>query len=181
MAAPTWTAPYWSQPPSSIHQWNLLEIKQGNLLSSHSLNEIASHRSGCVTFGRMDDSSLVDIVTAHESCSRLHARLAFDSSGNLWLRDFKTNNGTFVNKVRLPPEASGKHEIAQGSKEDGVRGCRGVMGMLILYHDDFIYYASLHRQTHLACFSKCILEMCSSLAPLLEYIAWRDQKNSIKR
>ena len=141
MAAPTWTAPYWSQPPSSTHHWNLLEIKQGNLLSSHSLNEIASRRSGCVTFGRMDDSSVVDIVTAHESCSRLHARLAFDSSGHLWLRDFKTNNGTFVNKVRLPTEASGKYEIAKGSKEDGVRGCRGVMGTC---YDTMIFHI-MHR------------------------------------
>lgn len=122
-----WTPPFWSHPPSQSHQWNLLEIKQGNLLSSVSLNELASKRSGCITFGRMDEPSLVDVVTAHESCSRLHARLAFDSSGNLWLRDLKANNGTFVNNVRLPPEACGKLEAAKGSKEDGMRGSRGVM------------------------------------------------------
>lgn len=127
MSAPTWTPPYWSQPPSQAHQWNLLEIKQGNLISSHSLNELASNRSGCVTFGRMDDSSLVDVVTAHESCSRLHARLAFDHSGNAWLRDLRANNGTFVNNRRLPPEACGKLEVGKGAKEDGARGSRGVM------------------------------------------------------
>lgn len=75
----------------------------------------------------MDDPSLVDVVTAHESCSRLHARLAFDSSGNLWLSDLKANNGTFVNNKRLPPEACGKLEAAKGSRDDGVRGSRGVM------------------------------------------------------
>lgn len=127
MSIPTWETPYWSQPPSNSHEWNLLEIKQGNLLSSFSLNKLASERSGCVTFGRMDDSSLVDVVTAHESCSRLHARLAFDSSGNLWLRDLQSNNGTFVNNIRLPPEACGKVEAPKGSKADGARGSRGVM------------------------------------------------------
>jgi pSer/pThr/pTyr-binding forkhead associated (FHA) protein len=127
MSSPSWTPPYWAQPPSDSHKWDLLEIKQGNLLTTLSLNQIAKDRSGCITFGRMDDSSSVDIVTAHESCSRLHARLAFDSSGNLWLRDLKSNNGTFVNNVRLPPEACGKFEASRGSKEDGMRGCRGVM------------------------------------------------------
>ena len=127
MSAPMWEAPYWSQPPSNSNEWNLLEIKQGNLLSSFSLNQLASGRSGCVTFGRMDDSSLVDVVTAHESCSRLHARLAFDSSGNLWLRDLQSNNGTYVNNIRLPPEACGKVEASKGSKADGTRGSRGVM------------------------------------------------------
>ena len=141
MSAPNWTAPYWSKPPQQSNEWNLLEIKQGSLLFTYSLNELASNRSGCISFGRMDDSSFVDIVTAHESCSRLHARLAFDASGNLWLRDLKSNNGTFVNDARLPPEACGKVEAMKGSKEDGTRGSRGVM----VYPGDVLKFGASTR------------------------------------
>mmetsp|Transcript_30948 Transcript_30948/g.63703 ORF Transcript_30948/g.63703 Transcript_30948/m.63703 type:complete len:154 (-) Transcript_30948:156-617(-) len=84
--ASAWQPPYWSHPPASTDTWTLDEIKQGNIIASYSLNEILtknhpSRRGAAVTFGRIDDPSAVDIVTAHESCSRLHARISFDKSG----------------------------------------------------------------------------------------------------
>ena len=89
---PTRPEPSWSVQPPRSAEWTLDEIKAGNVLTTHSLNGILSvggrPRGCCVTFGRIgDDPSLVDVVTAHESCSRVHARIAFDSGGSPWLRD----------------------------------------------------------------------------------------------
>ena len=132
--------PSWSLPPQ--HSWQLEEIKQGNIISSHSLNSIIKtsnpKSNNCsVTFGRIaDDPTIVDIVTAHESCSRLHARIAFDKSGRPWLRDFGSGNGTFVNERRLPPEACGKGEPTTNQK-----GSRGV----VLYPGDAIRFGASTR------------------------------------
>ncbi|KAL3799296.1 hypothetical protein HJC23_013021 [Cyclotella cryptica] len=141
MSSPSWTAPHWSHPPPPTASWNLLEIKQGTLLTTHPLTALSSHRRGCITFGRIDDPSIVDIVTAHESCSRLHARLAFDANGVPWLRDLGSNHGTFVNHVRLPREACGKMEVERGTREDGARGCRGV----VVYPGDVFRFGASTR------------------------------------
>ena len=77
--------PVWAQPPQ--HLWSIDEIKLGNVISTYSLNDIINQNSSkcssnTCTFGRIaDDPSLVDIVTAHESCSRVHARISFDNNG----------------------------------------------------------------------------------------------------
>jgi pSer/pThr/pTyr-binding forkhead associated (FHA) protein len=141
MSSPSWTPPHWSHPPTHENQWNLLEIKQGNLITTHPINSLASKRKGCITFGRMDDPSIVDVVTLHESCSRLHARLAFDSAGVPWLKDMGSNNGTFINHLRLPREACGKIEPTKGSKDDGMRGSRGV----VVYPGDVLKFGASTR------------------------------------
>ncbi|KAL7529060.1 hypothetical protein ACHAXR_007957 [Thalassiosira sp. AJA248-18] len=132
--------PSWSRPPQ--HAWQLEEIKHGNIISSHPLNDVIqnnnSSSSCCITFGRIaDDPSVVDIVTAHESCSRLHARIAFDQNGTPWLRDLGSGNGTFVNERRLPPEACGRGEEPNGNR----KGSRGV----VLYPGDAIRFGASTR------------------------------------
>lgn len=128
-------APSWSRPPQ--HAWSLDEIKHGHVLSTHSLNDIipsATSNAAMVTFGR-DDRSL--IVTAHESCSRHHARIAFDDRGVPWLRDLGSGNGTFVNNKRMPPQACGKEDVGSSQK----RGSRGV----VLYPGDAIRFGASTR------------------------------------
>ena len=135
--------PSWSHPPQ--HEWSLDEIKMGNIISTHSLNKIIQQQQNksdsgcCVTFGRIsDDPSLVDIVTAHESCSRVHARIAFDNNGTPWLRDLGSGNGTFVNEKRLPPEACGKEDNRSNSNRKGSRG-------VVLYPGDAIRFGASTR------------------------------------
>lgn len=84
---------------------------------------------------------LVDVVTLHESCSRLHARIAFDGGGTPWLRDLGSGNGTFVNGRRLPREACGKGEIEKDGVGDGKVGSRGV----VVYPGDAIKFGASSR------------------------------------
>ncbi len=113
----------WTRPPQ--HPWTIDEVKNGNVITTYSLNDIIQTQNSknsfpSITFGRIaDDPSIVDIVTAHESCSRQHARIAFDCHGTPWLRDLGSGNGTFVNERRLPPEACGKFST---SNQKGSRG-----------------------------------------------------------
>mmetsp|Transcript_19864 Transcript_19864/g.35930 ORF Transcript_19864/g.35930 Transcript_19864/m.35930 type:complete len:639 (-) Transcript_19864:3-1919(-) len=131
-------SPSWSRPPQ--HAWSLDEIKHGNILSTHSLNNVI--QTQCVTFGRIaDDPAIVDIVTAHESCSRLHARIAFDQNGTPWLRDLGSGNGTFVNEKMLPPEACGKGEEESNTNSNNRKGSRGV----VLYPGDAIRFGASTR------------------------------------
>lgn len=132
--------PAWAQPPQ--HSWSLDEIKLGNLISSYSLNDIitqphSKNNSGCcITFGRIaDNPTLVDIVTAHESCSRIHARIAFDNHGTPWLRDLGSGNGSYVNEKLLPPEACGKEDSSNK------KGSRGV----VLYPGDALRFGASTR------------------------------------
>lgn len=115
--------------------WRLDEIKSGVIVGQHSL-----HGVPLIIFGRVvPESALPDnsqfIITAHESCSRLHARIAFDQSGLPWLRDLGSNNGTFVNKKKLPPLSIGRHENGSGEGSRGVR----------LYPGDVIQFAASTR------------------------------------
>jgi pSer/pThr/pTyr-binding forkhead associated (FHA) protein len=131
----------WICPPHAQHAWSLDEIKLGNIINTYSLNEIITNNDGhcgVVVFGRIaDDPSLVDIVTAHESCSRRHARIAFDRNGTPWLRDLGSGNGTFVNERRIPPEACGKEESIDGKQ----KGSRGV----VLYPGDALRFGASTR------------------------------------
>mmetsp|Transcript_6025 Transcript_6025/g.8786 ORF Transcript_6025/g.8786 Transcript_6025/m.8786 type:complete len:500 (+) Transcript_6025:135-1634(+) len=106
-----YTEPTWAKPPQQ-DSWKLVEIKKGTEIAEHKLEK------ACLMLGRAID--LVDVELAHESCSRRHARIAFDSRGVPWLRDLASTHGTIVNKKQLPPEAIGKLESM--SKEKGSRG-----------------------------------------------------------
>lgn len=132
----------WIRPPQ--HAWTIDEVKQGNIITTYSLNDIIETQNSrntfpSITFGRIsDDPSLVDIVTAHESCSRQHARIAFDCHGTPWLRDLGSGNGTFVNEKRLPPEACGKVYESNNSSKKGSRG-------VVLYPGDAIRFGASTR------------------------------------
>ena len=72
----------------------------------------------------------MSIPTAHPSCSRIHARLAFDEMGRAWLKDMGSTHGTRVNKRPLPDEAcvrkGPRQKQEEEVEEDGGR-CKGVM------------------------------------------------------
>lgn len=89
------------------------EIKGGVLVANHAI------QTASTTFGRAAD--VVSIPTLHESCSRVHARIAFDSMGVPWLRDLGSGNGTTVGGRRLPARSVGKEDMT-GSKREGARG-----------------------------------------------------------
>ena len=111
-----YSPPTWMNPPKE-NTWRLDEIKSGVIVNSYALNV------PLVIFGRTPPScpslppaaTRVDhcpqadndaflflaIVTAHESCSRIHARIAFDSKGVPWLRDLGSGNGTKGKMTRM--------------------------------------------------------------------------------
>ena len=108
--------PDWAQiPPPEYQQWFLLEIKGGVEAAKYPL-----HSRKCTVLGRAADQ--VHIPLTHESISRQHARIAFDSQGIPWLRDLQSTHGTTCNKQRLPPLAIGKQETNIRTK-----GARGIM------------------------------------------------------
>mmetsp|Transcript_13944 Transcript_13944/g.21268 ORF Transcript_13944/g.21268 Transcript_13944/m.21268 type:complete len:502 (+) Transcript_13944:71-1576(+) len=119
--------PKWAKQPQQ-ESWKLVEIKNGAEVAEHQL------KKACVLLGRATD--LVDIELAHESCSRLHARIAFDSRGVPWLRDLASTHGTSVNKKQLPSEASGKLESM--SKKKGSRG-------VVLFPGDAVQFGGSSR------------------------------------
>jgi pSer/pThr/pTyr-binding forkhead associated (FHA) protein len=120
--------PDWAQEPSSDCQWHLLEAKAGVELAKHAL-----HRA-CTVLGRAVD--MVHIPLQHESASRQHARIAFDSSGTPWLRDLKSTHGTFCNKRKLPPQAVGNVET--NSCQTGARG-------VMLFPGDILQFGASTR------------------------------------
>ncbi len=73
-------------------------------------------------------------------CSRLHARIAFDSTGTPWLRDLESGNGTTINKEKLPPQSIGKLE-ANTPCAMKKAGSRGVM----VYPGDVIQFGASTR------------------------------------
>ena len=89
------------------------------LIASHPLTDAST------TFGRAAD--VVTIPTLHESCSRVHARIAFDSTGTPWLRDLGSGNGTLVNGKRMPTAAIGKEVLGEAEIRRQREGSRGVV------------------------------------------------------
>ncbi len=59
------------------------------------------------------DAAAVDIVLDHPAVSRVHAEVRV-RSGQVWLRDLGSSNGTFVNGERI----SGRHQLKAGDKVD---------------------------------------------------------------
>eukprot|EP00980_Cylindrotheca_fusiformis_P007097 scaffold1489_cov194-Cylindrotheca_fusiformis.AAC.7 len=123
----SYVEPEWAQKPSD--EWSLTEIKGGMEVTKHKLNVRAT-----TVFGRALD--MVHIPVNHESASRQHARIAFDSQGIPWLRDLKSTHGTFCNKRRLPPEVCGK--IESNSNKAGSRG-------IMVYPGDILKFGASTR------------------------------------
>jgi len=124
--ASDYTEPTWAVTPSSEYKWSLLEIKGGVEVASYRLDK------KCIVLGRASQT----IPLLHESCSRHHARIAFDQNGIPWLRDLHSSHGTTVNRKRLPPAAIGKMEST--STKSGARG-------VILYPGDVLQFGASTR------------------------------------
>ena len=56
-------------------------------------------KSGSLVFGRMEP--VCDVVLQHPSISRQHAVLQFDKHGRLFVRDFESTYGTWLNKQKI--------------------------------------------------------------------------------
>lgn len=118
--------PPWAQIPQQ--EWLLVEIKDGVEVSVHKLNR------SCLVIGRAADQ--VDIPLQHESASRQHARIAFDTTGTPWLRDLQSTHGVIVNKKRLPAAAVGREE--SNSTKPGARG-------VVIYPGDILQFGASTR------------------------------------
>ena len=120
--------PAWAAPPTE--SWTLVEIKGGVEVARHALNG-----RPYTLLGR--DADQAHIVLSHDSCSRLHARIAFDGNGGTpWLRDLQSTHGTRVNKKPVPAASCGKTESM--STRPGSRG-------VILYPTDMIQFGASTR------------------------------------
>lgn len=115
--------PAWAVAPPTTDSWTLLEIKSGVEVADYKLD------NACTLFGRAVDKP--NIQLNHESCSRLHARIAFDSTGVPWLRDLGSSHGTSVNKRKLPAAAVGK--VESNSTKRGTRGVTLFPGDMIQF------------------------------------------------
>ena len=124
----SYSEPSWAKPPPSEFQWDLLEVKNGVEISRHKLS------NACILLGRATD--MVQIPIYHESASRQHARIAFDSQGIPWLRDLKSTHGTTCNKRPLPQQAIGK--IEYNSNQAGTRG-------IMLFPGDILRFGASTR------------------------------------
>jgi pSer/pThr/pTyr-binding forkhead associated (FHA) protein len=137
--------PPWAYDPKANDLWKLIEIKNGIEVDCHEL------LSACIITGRSPadpmnyqnnhenhEKSVNVIVLAHESCSRRHARIAFDTDGCPWLRDLESTHGTMVNKRRLPAQAIGKLE--SNSTTLGSRGVRLFPGDVLQFGASSRFY-----------------------------------------
>lgn len=121
-----YSKPGWARPPDG--KWELMEIKSGVPVQTHSLQK------DCILFGRAADK--VDITIAHESASRLHARVAFDRTGVPWLKDLGSTHGVTVNRKRLP-----KQTISKLESNSNATGSRGV----VIYPTDILQFGASTR------------------------------------
>jgi pSer/pThr/pTyr-binding forkhead associated (FHA) protein len=115
--------PDWAKAPQNDANWTLMEVKNGVELATHALDK------SCTTFGRSTDDC--DIPLLHGSISRLHARIAFDSTGAPWLKDLESTHGVTVNKKRLPPSSISRRE--SNSTMAGARGVRVFPGDILQF------------------------------------------------
>jgi pSer/pThr/pTyr-binding forkhead associated (FHA) protein len=124
----SYQAPPWARTPSASTPWTLVEIKGGVQVARHAL------QTKCVWVGR--DADQAQIAVAHASCSRIHARIAFDAAGTPWLRDLASTHGTRVNKKPLPTAACGRPE--SNATHAGARG-------VVLYPNDLLQFGASSR------------------------------------
>jgi pSer/pThr/pTyr-binding forkhead associated (FHA) protein len=119
--------PDWAVEPNH-DDWKLIEIKSGVEVGRHKLTKRT------IVLGRAID--LVDVPVHHESLSRQHARIAFDSQGIPWLKDLQSTHGTKVNKRPIPSAAISKVET-----NSTTTGSRGIM----LFPGDIIQFGASTR------------------------------------
>lgn len=160
-ASSGYQSPPWAQPPQQPSSngadtdcWKLLEIKSGVQVAEHVLTD------ACTILGRAEDQ--VQIVLAHESCSRIHARIAFDHSGVAWLRDLGSTHGTIVNKRRLPSNACGLAE--SNSTHAGSRGVRVYPGDVLQFGASTRLYCVEGPEAHSRHRQKLQKDLSKSLA-----------------
>ena len=113
--------------------WSLEEIKNGIVVQKYPIQK------SCIFFGR--EADVVDVCTAHGSCSRVHARIAFDSK-YAWLRDLGSAHGTKVNKESLPSISIGK-DIPNNNNNNNNNGT--IMKGVIVYPGDIIQFGASTR------------------------------------
>lgn len=115
-----YSPPKWMKPPQGNNHWRLDEIKSGVIVNSYNIKVPLvifgrtpppplppirmDHRTDTTSTippgtsveeeTQQENKGYLTILTVHESCSRLHARIAFDSNGIPWLRDLGSGNGT---------------------------------------------------------------------------------------
>mmetsp|Transcript_49094 Transcript_49094/g.53002 ORF Transcript_49094/g.53002 Transcript_49094/m.53002 type:complete len:600 (-) Transcript_49094:1996-3795(-) len=116
---------------SSVESWILTEIKRGVEITKHPV-----YTRSTTIIGRAVDQ--VHISLQHESISRQHARISFDSMGQPWLRDLQSAHGSFVNKRKLPQESIGK--VESNSLQKGARGVKLSVGNILTFGASTRYF-----------------------------------------
>lgn len=125
----TYQGPPWAAIPAD-KTWKLVEIKDGVTVASYHLSD-----RPYTLLGR--DADQAHIGLSHASCSRLHARIAFDAeTGTPWLRDLQSTHGSMVNKKPVPTASVGTTESM--STKPGSRG-------VVLYPNDILQFGASTR------------------------------------
>ena len=76
------------------------ELIQGQQVALVTKREQGNPFGHMITFGRVPNN---DIVFSLPSVSKVHGYLHRDSEGSWWIYDQRSTNGTWLNKVRIPP------------------------------------------------------------------------------
>jgi pSer/pThr/pTyr-binding forkhead associated (FHA) protein len=132
MTTGSYEEPDWAVQPLAESSWMLTEIKSGVETAKHEL-----YTRSTTIIGRAVD--MVHIPLHHESISRQHARISFDSMGQPWLRDLQSSHGSFVNKKKLPRESIGK--IESNSLHKGTRGIKLFVGDILTFGASTRYFS----------------------------------------
>jgi len=96
VSSQVYQCPSWAEMPPKQYDFNLEVIKGGVSLQHIPLNDKSHY-----IFGR--DQQSVDVMTAHPSCSRIHAVLQHRTEGQWFLFDFGSTHFTKLNRKKLFP------------------------------------------------------------------------------
>ncbi|XP_063300177.1 kanadaptin isoform X2 [Pelobates fuscus] len=109
--------PSWSGQPQALY--NLEMLKNGNIVSTKSLNEL-----DWIVFGRLPSCH---ISLEHPSVSRYHAVLQYrqipgtepDQEPGFYIYDLDSTHGTYLNKQRIPPKTYCRFRVGHMVKFGG--------------------------------------------------------------
>ncbi|CAH2256173.1 kanadaptin [Pelobates cultripes] len=109
--------PSWSGQPQALY--NLEMLKNGNIVSTKSLNEL-----DWIVFGRLPSCH---ISLEHPSVSRFHAVLQYrqipgtepDQEPGFYIYDLDSTHGTYLNKQRIPPKTYCRFRVGHMVKFGG--------------------------------------------------------------